>query len=106
MSFFVNGVTIEADVYRFYAARGERRKIIELQDIFHGKRTEDIFADADAPYRKVRQSRIGGVTVLYEPPKDFIENIRTYADDLDVLLLYDNSGSMQNVVGYPNVVNS
>lgn len=46
---FVNGVTIEADVYRFYAARGERRKIIELQDIFHGKRTEDIFADADAP---------------------------------------------------------
>lgn len=88
---FVNGVTIEADVYRFYAACGERRKIIELQDIFHGKRTEDIFADADAPYRKVRQSGIGGVTVLYEPPEDFIENIRTYADDLDVLLLYDNS---------------
>lgn len=96
---FVNGVTIEADVYRFYAARGERRKIIELQDIFHGKRTEDIFADADAPYRKVRQSRIGGVTVLYEPPDDFIENIRTYADNLDVLLLYDNSpDSHQEVI--------
>ncbi len=97
---FVNGVTIEADVYRFYAARGERRKIIELQDIFHGKRTEDIFADADAPYRKVRQSRIGGVTVLYEPPKDFIENIRTYADELDALLLYDNSRkSHQEMIG-------
>ena len=59
--------------------------------IFHGKRIEDVFADVDTPYRKVRRCLIGGVTVLYEPPEDFIENIRTYADDLDVLLLYDNS---------------
>ncbi|WP_415944900.1 hypothetical protein [Selenomonas montiformis] len=88
---FVNGFTIEASVYAFYAARGERKKVIELQDIFHGKRIEDVFADVDTPYRKVRRCLIGGVTVLYEPPEDFIENIRTYADDLDVLLLYDNS---------------
>ena len=88
---FVNGVTIEADVYRFYAARGERRKVIELQDIFHGKSQDDIFSDDEMPYQKVRQCRIGGVTVLYEPPENFIENIRTYVDDLDALLLYDNS---------------
>lgn len=88
---FVNGFTIEASVYAFYAARGEKKKVIELQDIFHGKRLMDVFSDAETPHRKVRQCSIGGMTVLYEPPEDFIENIRTYADDLDVLLLYDNS---------------
>lgn len=90
---FVNGSTIEADVYSFYASRGEQRKVIELQDIFHGKRLEDIFVDVETPYQEVRNCRIGGVTVLYEPPEDFIENIHTYVNDLDMLLLYDNSPS-------------
>lgn len=90
---FVNGTTIEADVYRFYAMRGERRKVIELQDIFHGKSLEAIFKDVEIPYREVQKCRLGGVTVLYEPPEDFIENIRTYVDELDMLLLYDNSSS-------------
>lgn len=88
---FVNGFTIEADVYKFYAARGEQRKIIELQDVFNGKSIEKIFADVEAPYQEVRKCKIGGVTVLYEPPRDFLKNICTYVDDLDGLLIYDNS---------------
>lgn len=40
---FANGFTIEASVYAFYAARGEKKKVIELQDIFHGKRLVDFF---------------------------------------------------------------
>ncbi len=38
-----------------------------------------------------KKLKIAGLVVLYNPPNDIIENIKTYINQLDVLLVIDNS---------------
>ena len=37
--------------------------------------------------------RIAGTVILYNPPNNILNNIETYLDDLEFLLIYDNSSN-------------
>ncbi len=52
----------------------------------------------------MKNSKIAGVVVLYNPPEDFENNIKTYIDDLDVLYVIDNSNNKNKLFKNDKIV--
>ena len=46
----------------------------------------------------MKKLKISGVVILYNPDKNFNDNIKTYIDDIDILYVVDNSNKKNKII--------
>jgi len=52
----------------------------------------------NSDYKKENYLRLSGVTILYNPAPDVLDNLRTYIDNLDKLYIIDNSDVKDHIL--------
>lgn len=84
--------SFELDVIHILRNAGMSPKIINIDNIMLGNMPmEEIINGVKPNLRKVRQCKICAVTVLYNPDRQVVENIASYAASLERVYLFDNS---------------
>lgn len=89
---FVANSVFELEVVHAIKDISANTKVINLDNIVLGDLTEkEVLCDIKKELNTVKENKICGVVVLYNPDVQVISNINSYASDLDEIYLYDNS---------------
>lgn len=99
----------ELEVIHLLKSVGSVAKVINLDNVILGDlKVQDVTDGCGMDLTGVRKSRICAVTVLYQPDMEVVENIKSYANEIEKIFLYDNSENVkvevvEKLLNLPNV---
>ena len=71
---------------------GKKAAVLNVDNIILGNLTEsEVICPAERNLTKVREIKIGAVVVVYNPNASVVDNIKTYAKDMEMVYVHDNS---------------
>ncbi len=83
---------LEYVVLRTLRENGKKALVLNIDNIILGDLTEDeVICPKEKNLTKVREIKIGAVVVVYNPDASVVDNIKTYANDLEIVYVHDNS---------------
>ncbi|MDE5779181.1 MAG: glycosyltransferase [Lachnospiraceae bacterium] len=106
---FVMNNIYEIDVKERMTQQGSKATVINIDNIILGDYEKDtVFAIPKVDLERVRDIRAAAVVILYEPNEVVYDNILTYASDVEIIYVYDNSEQInekikKRIMEIPNV---
>ena len=84
--------SLEYSILHTLRQNGKKAMVLNIDNIILGDLTKDeVLYPKVSSLEKVREVKIGAVVVVYHPDDSVVDNIKTYADDLEIVYVHDNS---------------
>ncbi|MDE6760103.1 MAG: glycosyltransferase [Lachnospiraceae bacterium] len=89
---FVMNNAHEMDVKETLISANKNIDVMNIDNIILGNlEAEEVLKEQPIDLSPVRKIKVAALTILYNPCMDVYDNIITYADDVDIMYIYDNS---------------
>lgn len=83
---------LEYQILHTLRVNGKKSRVLNIDNIILGSlRKDEVISPPKRNLQKIRDIRAGAVVIAYHPDLSVAENIKSYAKDLEVVYVHDNS---------------